>query len=234
MKNKILLFSAVLMSVCLLAGCIPLILGAGVAGGIVATQDLDDARVSLLRKTLAAKFRRGGHAEDAEFAKTIDHRLRNVLLAIDRRGIDSFVAKLTHLGNGLIDGRLHGRWKLRIRKYVLGAEVPEKHALGEAEVFRTGEQQLLGLFLLLFELRGGEGHRLGLQRIGPKGRELCSRIVVRPMPSDPAASYLVSSTEYTQRNRAATEDSTTDFTEDTDKNPISSYPCLRCYPWLNL
>ena len=39
-----------------------------------------------------------------------------------------------------------------------GVEVAEEQGLGEAERLRAGEEQLLGLLLLLLDLGGGECH----------------------------------------------------------------------------
>src|SRR5262249_9737369 len=40
----------------------------------------------------------------------------------------------------------------------LRVEVPKEQALGEAERLRAGEEQLLGLLLLLLDLCGGQAH----------------------------------------------------------------------------
>src|SRR5262249_48733896 len=68
------------------------------------------------------------------------------------------VAELADLGDGAVGLCALGGGEHGVGEEELRVEVPEEQALGEAERLRAGEEQLLRLLPLLFDLCGGQGH----------------------------------------------------------------------------
>ena len=133
-------------------------------------------RVAELREAAAAVLLRRGHAQDAEPAQAGDDVRRE-----SRRCGRWRRRRCVRRRSGAPRRR---RWstsascsrlELGIGKEQRRVEVAEEQALGEAERLRAGEQQFLGLLVLLVDLRGGQGHGTGLggregERGAPSGR----------------------------------------------------------------
>ena len=86
------------------------------------------------------------------FARPSITASRDFGLAVDGRGVDVLFGITAHLRHGLIDDWALLGLDLRVGKEQRRVEVAEEQPLGEAELLRSGEEQLFGLLLLLFHL----------------------------------------------------------------------------------
>ena len=127
----------------------------------VAADHLHDLAVSLLAESAAAKLHRGGHPEHAQLRQTVNHRPRNIGLAVDLRGVDVRLREDPH-GRNRVLGALAGRGvELRIGKEDFAPEIAPVERPGKPAPRGLGKEQLLGLPHLLGEqgLVVGRGHR---------------------------------------------------------------------------
>ena len=138
--------------------------------GAVAADHLHDPAIAHLREPAAAELDGRGHAQHAELGQALDHRGRDVGLAVDRGGVDVRVGERADRGHRLLDRRPLGLGQLGIGEERIAAELAPEQRLGEAGRRRARDQQLLRLA----DLPGAQGlvalrHRLMLGRRGCRG-----------------------------------------------------------------
>src|SRR5262249_34974952 len=135
-----------------------------------------------LRETASAIFLGRGHAQDAELAQAGDHLPRNLGVAIDSHRVELGVGEAAQLGDRLFDRLTFLQLDLRVREDQGRIEMTEEQPLGEATRLRPGEQQLLRLLLLLFQLLWRQCHDFSSQNETTEYTENTERIRSRQKP----------------------------------------------------
>ncbi len=136
--------------------------------GAMAADDLHDPAVAHLREAAAAELHGCRHAQDAQLGQSLDHRGRDIGLAVDRGGVDVGVGERLDLGHGLLDRRPLVLGQVGVGEERIAPELAPEQRLGEPAGRGAREEQLLRLADLLGPQRFVVVRRRGT--VGCRGR----------------------------------------------------------------
>ena len=137
-------------------------------GGAMAADDFHDPAVTHLREATAPELHGCGHAEDPELGQSLDHRGRDIRLAIDGGGVNVGVRERLDLRDRLLDSRPFVLGQVGVGEERIAPELAPEQRLGEPTGRRTREEQ----FLRLTDLLGPQSLVVSRRRgtVGCRGR----------------------------------------------------------------
>src|SRR4051812_9852932 len=106
-----------------------------------------------LRKSVTAKFLRGGHSKNTNPAQPVDHISRNVSLSVDLGWIELSIQHLSQRSQRFIQLSLLRGGHSRVGHHPVRNETAEEKSLGKSKCFRSAQKQLFRLLNLFLSLR---------------------------------------------------------------------------------